>query len=122
MKRFFPSCLLVLLVLSACAQSTPTPQVENTTPAETQIVGAAQTQEATTPAETQIASAEQTLEATSASQTQEATAEQTESATTEFAVGAKTPTQLCAAAVPAADPATRQFAQAEQILKPGVDY
>jgi cyclophilin family peptidyl-prolyl cis-trans isomerase len=33
-----------------------------------------------------------------------------------------TPTELCAAAVPAADPANRSFSQAEQVLETGADY
>lgn len=35
---------------------------------------------------------------------------------------AQTPEEICAAAVPAADPATREFSQAEQVLESGVDY
>lgn len=35
---------------------------------------------------------------------------------------AKTPTELCAEAVPAAEPASREFAQAESVLEAGVDY
>lgn len=35
---------------------------------------------------------------------------------------ASTPADLCAAAVPAADPATREFSGPEQVLQPGVDY
>ncbi|MBZ0281174.1 MAG: peptidylprolyl isomerase [Anaerolineae bacterium] len=35
---------------------------------------------------------------------------------------AQTPEEICAAAVPAADPATREFSQAEQVLQAGVDY
>ncbi len=39
-----------------------------------------------------------------------------------FAQEAKTPADICASAVPAADPTTRSYAQAEQVLEPGVDY
>ncbi|WP_343420292.1 peptidylprolyl isomerase [Candidatus Flexifilum breve] len=35
---------------------------------------------------------------------------------------AQTPTEICAAATPATDPANREFAQAEQVLEAGVDY
>ncbi|MFN8530874.1 MAG: peptidylprolyl isomerase [Anaerolineae bacterium] len=35
---------------------------------------------------------------------------------------AQTPTQICENAGPAAEPSTRQFEQAEQVLQPGVDY
>jgi cyclophilin family peptidyl-prolyl cis-trans isomerase len=35
---------------------------------------------------------------------------------------AQTPEEICAAAVPADNPATRQFTQAEQVLQPDVDY
>ncbi len=35
---------------------------------------------------------------------------------------ALTPDQICADAVPATDPETRQFTQLEQLLQPGVDY
>lgn len=35
---------------------------------------------------------------------------------------AQTPTAICDAATPAADPATREYAQAEQVLEAGVDY
>lgn len=35
---------------------------------------------------------------------------------------AQTPEAICAAAVPADDPATRSFTQPEQVLDPGVDY
>jgi cyclophilin family peptidyl-prolyl cis-trans isomerase len=35
---------------------------------------------------------------------------------------AKTPAEICQAALPAADPATREFTQAEQVLQPDVDY
>jgi cyclophilin family peptidyl-prolyl cis-trans isomerase len=38
------------------------------------------------------------------------------------AQSAQTPDELCAAAVPAADPATREFSGPEQVLEPGVDY
>lgn len=36
--------------------------------------------------------------------------------------GAQTPTDLCTAALPAADPATRTYTQAEQVLEAGIDY
>jgi cyclophilin family peptidyl-prolyl cis-trans isomerase len=39
-----------------------------------------------------------------------------------FAQDAKTPTDICAEAVPAAEPETRSFSEAEQVLEPGVDY
>ena len=39
-----------------------------------------------------------------------------------FAQAAQTPAELCAAAVPAADPATREFTAPEQVLQPGTDY
>lgn len=39
-----------------------------------------------------------------------------------WAQDAKTPAQLCDAAVPAANPETRSFTQPEQVLEPGVDY
>ncbi len=39
-----------------------------------------------------------------------------------LAQDAKTPTEICAASVPAADPANRQFTAPEQVLQPGVDY
>ncbi|MBL8146324.1 MAG: peptidylprolyl isomerase [Anaerolineae bacterium] len=39
-----------------------------------------------------------------------------------FAQAAQTPAELCAAAVPAAEPATREFTAPEQVLQPGVDY
>jgi hypothetical protein len=35
---------------------------------------------------------------------------------------AQTPEEICAAAVPAADPASRSFTGAEQVLEEGVDY
>src|SRR5215467_15183404 len=35
---------------------------------------------------------------------------------------AKTPTEICANAVPAADPATRTYSQPDQVVQPGVDY
>ncbi len=35
---------------------------------------------------------------------------------------AQTPAEICAAAVPAADPQSRSFARAEQVLETGVDY
>jgi cyclophilin family peptidyl-prolyl cis-trans isomerase len=35
---------------------------------------------------------------------------------------AKTPADICAAAVPAKDPETRQFSAAEQVLQPNTDY
>ena len=35
---------------------------------------------------------------------------------------AKTPAELCQAALPAADPETREFTQADQVLQPDVDY
>lgn len=35
---------------------------------------------------------------------------------------ARTPADLCAQATPAAEPQTRQFTQAEQVVEPGVDY
>ena len=35
---------------------------------------------------------------------------------------AQTPAQICDAAMPAADPASREFTQPEQVLEPGVDY
>ena len=35
---------------------------------------------------------------------------------------AQTPEEICAASVPAADPATRTFAAPEDVLQPGVDY
>jgi cyclophilin family peptidyl-prolyl cis-trans isomerase len=35
---------------------------------------------------------------------------------------ARTPDSICESAVPAADPASRSFTQAEQVLEPGVDY
>ncbi len=39
-----------------------------------------------------------------------------------FAQSAQTPAELCAAAVPAAEPATRTFDAPEQVIEPGVDY
>lgn len=39
-----------------------------------------------------------------------------------FAQDAKTPAEICAGAVPAADPANRQFSAPDQALQPGVDY
>ena len=39
-----------------------------------------------------------------------------------FAQTAQTPAELCAAAVPAADPATREFTAPEQVLQPDTDY
>ncbi len=36
--------------------------------------------------------------------------------------GAQTPDQICADAVPAPAPETRQFTQPEQVIQPGVDY
>ncbi len=36
--------------------------------------------------------------------------------------GAQTPDQVCAGAVPAPSPETRQFTQPEQVTQPGVDY
>lgn len=39
-----------------------------------------------------------------------------------FAQNAKTPADICAEAVPAADPAGRTFSAPEQVLEPGVDY
>jgi len=38
------------------------------------------------------------------------------------AQGAQTPDAICEAALPAADPATREYTQAEQVLQPDVDY
>jgi cyclophilin family peptidyl-prolyl cis-trans isomerase len=35
---------------------------------------------------------------------------------------AQTPDEICQAALPAADPATREFTQAEQVLQPDTDY
>ncbi|MFN8447875.1 MAG: hypothetical protein U0521_04625 [Anaerolineae bacterium] len=35
---------------------------------------------------------------------------------------ARTPADICASAVPAPEPATREYAQQEQVLQPGVDY
>ncbi|HEX2906083.1 MAG TPA: peptidylprolyl isomerase [Phototrophicaceae bacterium] len=35
---------------------------------------------------------------------------------------AQTPTQICDAALPAAEPATRTFTEAEDVLEPGTDY
>jgi cyclophilin family peptidyl-prolyl cis-trans isomerase len=35
---------------------------------------------------------------------------------------ARTPAEICSAAVPADEPATREYAQAEQVLEPGIDY
>ena len=159
MKRFFSSCGLLLLALTACGQATPTPQIQNTaaplvlevTAAQTQEASATQvqstaipqtqeatatqientavplTQEATAEqtleAMTQIANAtpEETLEAT-AEQTLEVSVEQTLSVSGEQTAGAKTPTQICASAVPAPEPTTRSFAQADEVLQPDVDY
>jgi cyclophilin family peptidyl-prolyl cis-trans isomerase len=39
-----------------------------------------------------------------------------------FAQTALTPDAICESAVPASDPASRSFTQAEQVLQPGVDY
>ena len=39
-----------------------------------------------------------------------------------LAQSAQTPEELCAAAVPAAEPATREFSAPEQVLESGVDY
>jgi cyclophilin family peptidyl-prolyl cis-trans isomerase len=39
-----------------------------------------------------------------------------------FAQSAQTPAELCAAALPAAEPATREFSAPEQVLQSGVDY
>jgi cyclophilin family peptidyl-prolyl cis-trans isomerase len=39
-----------------------------------------------------------------------------------FAQDAKTPADICAEAVPAAEPETRTFSAPEQVLEPGVDY
>lgn len=38
------------------------------------------------------------------------------------AQGGQTPADLCSAALPAEDPASRDFTQPEQVLEPGVDY
>jgi len=39
-----------------------------------------------------------------------------------LAQDSRTPTEICASAVPAADPETLSFDSAEQVLEPGVDY
>jgi cyclophilin family peptidyl-prolyl cis-trans isomerase len=38
------------------------------------------------------------------------------------AADAQTPTAICASAVPATDPASRDFAQPDEVVQPGVDY
>jgi cyclophilin family peptidyl-prolyl cis-trans isomerase len=38
------------------------------------------------------------------------------------AQSAQTPAEICAAAVPAANPATRSYTSSEEVLEPGVDY
>src|SRR5215207_6963408 len=35
---------------------------------------------------------------------------------------AQTPAEICSAAVPADEPATREYGAAEQVLQPGIDY
>ena len=136
MKRFFSSCVVLILAVTACGQATPTPLTQNTAVPLALEVTAAQTQEATA-IQVQSTAIPKTLEATAAQientavpLTQEATAAQTENATTEQtpsvsgeqASDAKTPTQICANALPAPEPTTRKFTQAEEVLQPGVDY
>ncbi|MEO8397598.1 MAG: hypothetical protein ABI700_31675, partial [Chloroflexota bacterium] len=142
MKRFISSCVVLLLALTACGQATPTPQIPNTEAPLVLEVTAAQNQEATATeiqstaipvfpvaTQTQGTTAEQTQEATAAQtqsavaeQTLEATAAQTQTVGGDQVAGAKTPTQICASAVPAADPPSRSFSQPQQVVEPSVDY
>jgi cyclophilin family peptidyl-prolyl cis-trans isomerase len=101
--------IVLLIVLAACsgtqAASTPTaPAASNAALADT--VATEEIVEAVTETEESIPTEETDA-------TEEAAA---------VPVEASTPAELCAAAVPAQDPASREYSQPEQVLQPGTDY
>ncbi len=114
MKRIYMGLMTVLVVLlSACA---------NANPSTVAILG---TNEAAAASSTQAASDL----ATSAVMTQNAPPTPTAAPIVPVVVAeytaapdAQTPDQLCAAAVPAKDPDTREFSAADQVLEDGIDY
>lgn len=105
--------LAVALALAACSPAAaPTPTNAPAAPANSTTVSLAVTPTRAATSASPVTMADSTVEPDSMS---EGTAEAN-------AGSGQSITALCEAATPAPEPAARQFAQAEQVLQPGVNY
>lgn len=112
-RQFVGISAVIMLLMAACANANPS------------TVAILSTNEAAAASSTQAANAL----ATSVVLTQNAPPTSTPAPIVPVVIAeytpaadAQTPDQLCAAAVPAAEPETRTFTQAEQVLQDGIDY
>jgi cyclophilin family peptidyl-prolyl cis-trans isomerase len=114
---------IVMLGLVACspAQASTTP---TTQPAAENLQITVEVSPTDEPVETEEAGETEEVEGDAteeAAQTEEVNADATEEAAV-IAVSASTPSEMCEAALPAEEPATREYTAPEQVLEEGTDY
>lgn len=116
--------IIVLMVLVACSSEQATPAA-TTTPATTSLniqitEEAAQVDELIETEEALVAETEESDVTAEAVATDETVV--TEEAAAAVPVSASTPAELCAGAVPAEEPASREYTEPQQVLDPTLDY